>query len=284
MTDDSDPSPGTLSTDAEGRPVRDATRSKGPAADNIIEEVPKQKGFWPSTNALEAVEVAFQKLQRPEVSNGGPERRSSLIDPIRVPEVVSALSHEMRVRHRDEFRAVSSSPSAVLLRRAIVAGALIAAFGLGWAGGSRCYDFLALAPASAPIENTSDCWRHSGRETVCVTSKSDREIAPAGVSVSKGPLPNQRNASSSTSAAVATQDRWKSSPRLTPVPETRPTTIEGWMVREVVGGKVVLEGPNGSFNATRGDTVPGVGRIDSIVRWGNRLIVATSRGLISTEN
>jgi hypothetical protein len=28
--------------------------------------------------------------------------------------------------------------------------------------------------------------------------------------------------------------------------------------------------------------VPGVGKVDSIVRWGNRWIVATTRGLIST--
>jgi len=34
--------------------------------------------------------------------------------------------------------------------------------------------------------------------------------------------------------------------------------------------------------AKRGDTVPGVGRIDSIVRWGNRWIVATASGLIAT--
>jgi hypothetical protein len=68
------------------------------------------------------------------------------------------------------------------------------------------------------------------------------------------------------------------------VPETRPTTIEGWTVREVVGGTVVLEGPDGVWRASRGETVPGVGRVDSIVRWGNRWIVATSRGLISTPN
>jgi hypothetical protein len=34
--------------------------------------------------------------------------------------------------------------------------------------------------------------------------------------------------------------------------------------------------------AMRGDTVPGIGRIDSIVRWGNRWIVATDGGLIAT--
>ena len=67
-----------------------------------------------------------------------------------------------------------------------------------------------------------------------------------------------------------------------PTPETRPTTIEGWTVRDVRGGTVVLEGPDGIRMAVAGDTVPGVGRIDSIVRWGNRWIVATANGLIAT--
>jgi hypothetical protein len=70
--------------------------------------------------------------------------------------------------------------------------------------------------------------------------------------------------------------------KLTPIPETRPTTIEGWTLREVTNGIAILEGPNGIWRVRRGDMVPGVGRIDSILLWGERWIVATSRGLIST--
>jgi hypothetical protein len=33
--------------------------------------------------------------------------------------------------------------------------------------------------------------------------------------------------------------------------------------------------------AAASDTVPGIGRIDSIVRWGNGWIVATANGLIA---
>jgi len=69
---------------------------------------------------------------------------------------------------------------------------------------------------------------------------------------------------------------------LTPVPETRPTTIDGWVLREVVNGTAVLEGPSGTWRVKRGDTVPGVGQVVGIFGWGNRLIVATSRGLITT--
>ena len=70
--------------------------------------------------------------------------------------------------------------------------------------------------------------------------------------------------------------------QLSPAPETRPTTIEGWTLRDVTNGTAVLEGPNGIWRAVRGDTVPGLGRVDSIFKWGNRLLVATSKGLIST--
>jgi hypothetical protein len=70
--------------------------------------------------------------------------------------------------------------------------------------------------------------------------------------------------------------------KLTPIPETRPTTIEGWTLREVTNGIAILEGPNGIWRVRRGDTLPEVGRIDSILLWGERWIVATSQGLIST--
>jgi hypothetical protein len=74
----------------------------------------------------------------------------------------------------------------------------------------------------------------------------------------------------------------KSQVKRIPVPETRLATIEGWMLREVTNGTAVLEGPNGIWTAKRGDTVPGVGRVESIVQWGERWVVATSSGLIST--
>ena len=57
--------------------------------------------------------------------------------------------------------------------------------------------------------------------------------------------------------------------RPSPVPDTKPTTIAGWTVREVYGEKAVLVGPDHVWTVRTGDTVPGVGQIDTIVRWGN---------------
>src|SRR5262245_14175167 len=107
-------------------------------------------------------------------------------------------------------------------------------------------------------------------------------------------LPQNSNISSSSanshakspvSAAPATSSIAKdpqSRVKLTATPETRPTTIEGWTLREVANGTAVLEGPGGIRTVSRGDMIPGVGRVESIFRWGSRPIVATSRGLIST--
>ena len=93
----------------------------------------------------------------------------------------------------------------------------------------------------------------------------------------------QQNTASHGATTVAVQPKILPRPRPAPTPDTRPTTIPGWTVREVVGGTVVLEGSDGILKVTRGDTVPGLGRVDSIVRRGNRWIVATSRGLITTQ-
>jgi hypothetical protein len=69
---------------------------------------------------------------------------------------------------------------------------------------------------------------------------------------------------------------------VTPFPETRPTSVVGWTLRSVTEGVAILEGPYGARKAARGDFVPGLGKVDSIVLWGNRWIVATTKGLITT--
>ncbi len=76
--------------------------------------------------------------------------------------------------------------------------------------------------------------------------------------------------------------RFDPGPRPMPFPESKPETLSGWTVREVNGNTAILDGPERSFKAARGDIVPGVGRLESIVRWGDRWIVATESGLIST--
>jgi hypothetical protein len=56
--------------------------------------------------------------------------------------------------------------------------------------------------------------------------------------------------------------------------------IRQWKVREVLNGMALLEGPRGIMGVSRGQTVPGIGRVESIARQGSRWVVATSTGVI----
>ena len=108
------------------------------------------------------------------------------------------------------------------------------------------------------------------------------QSAPQQPKPVKTALLAQPGAGSSEPATSSLGHRPDFLPRPTPFPETRPDTIDGWSVRDVFGGTAVLEGPDGIWRAARGDSVPGLGRLESVVRWGNRWIVVTDRGLIST--
>ena len=177
------------------------------------------------------------------------------------PEAAFARNREIRIDKRDR---VVVAPARDVTRHAItiIAGVLSLALALclGWIGGMNS-DFFTTKPASPPAKK-----------------------------VDADPDPAKSNRGRQTTDPLLTKQAAKT-PRRTvvernnkpaPVSETRPTTIEGWTIRQINGGTAVLEGPNGVWTARRGDTIPGVGKIETIVLWGNRWIVATSRGLIST--
>lgn len=186
----------------------------------------------------------------------------------------------------------------------LVAVALAGGFGLGWAGAwyapatiSALNPNARIEPASRRMPDTRSGGKaESARKTATASSSRTPPVLgqPSTVSASLVPKPLAKASGAAQSAEASnpassvleadtfvTGSLEPAGPLLS-VPETRPTTIGGWAVLDVRGGTAVLEGPNGIRMAARGDVVPGIGRIDSIVRWGNRWIVATARGLIST--
>jgi hypothetical protein len=169
----------------------------------------------------------------------------------------------------------------------LVAGALVAGFGLGWAGGFSWYGSADMA-ARNPITQTETFSRRPPEIKSGGKTEGARKIAstpglqtPPGVSTVSA-AGASHSAKPQASPAIQANMTLTERGSMVPAAETRPTTIEGWTVLDVRGGTAVLEGPDGVRMATRGDTVPGIGRIDSIVRWGNRWIVATASGLIAT--
>ena len=175
----------------------------------------------------------------------------------------------------------------------LVTAALVASFGLGWAGGLNWPQFASelglveVAQKETPSPRISEA-RSSGRiegarktasasdSPAIVGSIPKPSALLAGGARPSASLASQANAGPSAAAIAMRQ------PVVAP-PETKPATIPGWTVVDVRDGTAVLEGPDGIRMAARGDTIPGLGRVESIVRWGNRWVIATAGGLIATQ-
>ena len=210
----------------------------------------------------------------------------------------------------DEFRAndrdrISEAEPHGFLRSRNIPVKSISLLLLGWVGGlASYYSFDQWMNPHKNLITTPQQRLVSKKQTAApgdlaqrLTAENSRKLAEETASQrfdrSRRPLrpqmqPQQRSASKLLSEeALATtqsipkqQDRPPGPP--VPFPETRPASVTGWTLRSVVDGTAVLEGPYGTWKAVRGDVVPGLGRVDSIVLWGSRWIVATSRGLVTT--
>ncbi|WP_019907032.1 hypothetical protein [Methylobacterium sp. 77] len=63
-----------------------------------------------------------------------------------------------------------------------------------------------------------------------------------------------------------------------------PSVIESWAVREVYNGVAVIEDRRHRLvEVGQGDTIPGVGKVDSVERRGRGWAVVTKQGLITTQ-
>jgi hypothetical protein len=224
------------------------------------------------------------------------------------PDAASAWIPEITGNRREGILAARDRGG---FRASVAAAALVVTFGAGWFGGSHAQRLQHLAAALNPFAPVLDASPSSPPtpEAVAVaespakvtstkagpdTSGLKKLFDSAASTAYKPSAPRRASPAPSPVAlvspenaiaqAVAAQREEKDPPRLSAAPETRPGTIAGWTVRRVDGGTAVLEGPGGNvFQVRQGDTVPGVGRVDSIVLWGGRWIVSTATGLIATQ-
>jgi hypothetical protein len=229
-------------------------------------------------------------------------------------------SHEIKIDESHRVLSAPASSDSYIFYVALTVG-LLATFGLVWIilngsalpfdvtsmGGSAGNRHLDPTVVSSSLEQSSNApsapmpnaqkgdrpqihdtiVREIGRDAPAEASQSQNLSSASTTSVGTTPLSPPASKQSTvarrhTALTGAKAEELRTPTKLTRTPETRPTTIKGWTLREVTNGTAVLEGPNGVWRAKPGQTVPGVGRVVSIVHWGNRLIVATSSGLIST--
>ncbi len=225
-----------------------------------------------------AVDVRPGPAPEPEIDLG-------LTKSVRDP----AWDPELRI---DEQRRIMPAAPRRRGRIAIAAGVIVGTLSIGWIAGFGSALFYrpgsqAVLPGARQNSDARTLVR-SAKIAAPVPSMPARRLARTHATaprsgVMKSPSAPQLVTGSLGAAGSGVQREPETPPRLVPFPETKPTTMEGWVVRDVVGGgTAILAGPTGTWRAAQGDTVPGAGRVESIVRWGDRWIVATSNGLIST--
>ena len=217
-------------------------------------------------------------------------------------------AHVIRIVQGDRIAVETDLHERPRVRWAKLLIVFAASFGLAFAGVLGANHVLRTGSVSSPppvrspstpagISNSSEGYRVTTRPTI--VRAADRAAAagvPAGPNLRSSAKIAHAKPVRAVAPPAASAGNYEPPPPspapaaatppmeapLAPVPETRPTTIDGWVLREVVNGTAVLEGPDGIRRAKRGDTVPGVGQVVDIFGLGNRMIVATSRGLIST--
>ena len=197
----------------------------------------------------------------------------------------------IKVDRRDRLLLAQTS----VAERAIRVGTVIAlltatVLGLWWIGGSSW--LRSPSPSSsglpAPTTAVSDAVSPSGKgDRLPIRGIADLAAPETSPKIfSPNPSVTKISAPAPSKEPPTARRPEENSPArktLTPVPETRPATISGWTVREVAGDSAVLVGPHGPRRVARGESVPGLGRVETIVRWGDRWIVTTERGLVSNN-
>ena len=110
------------------------------------------------------------------------------------------------------------------------------------------------------------------KTSVGALAKADDAVTP------KSDRLDQRLATGSSEATGSTTSAASGAP--VPPKAVQPTVLEGWVLRNVSGGSALVEGRPGLIQVMPGDSLPGVGRVETIKREDGRWVVVTPRGLI----
>jgi hypothetical protein len=156
----------------------------------------------------------------------------------------------------------------------------------------------AVSSQSAPVTQTPIVPATATPPAVTQEPESASEHDPAGAQHSEEE-PGAKQEESATKQEETTKDTatpqlpdskqetpspaTRAQPTPAVAPETKPTTVASWTLREVTNNTAVLEGPAGTLRVMRGDTVPGLGKVTSIVRWGNGWVVAATAGYCTSS-
>jgi hypothetical protein len=62
--------------------------------------------------------------------------------------------------------------------------------------------------------------------------------------------------------------------------QSQPHIVEGWVLRDIYRGRALVESRTGLYEVSRGGTLPGLGKVETIAQQNGRWVVVTPKGLI----
>jgi hypothetical protein len=179
-----------------------------------------------------------------------------------------ALDADIKIYDPERLANVASSSAAQMRRPITMVGALSLTLGIVWFGGWNSHHLFGAVSTSIPVDHKAASFRPvqpiatvtpgavDTHQQAIPSAPTNGKIDALAANGSDGRDPTQSavqslgdaktaavppQKSASASAATATHRRPKTPPM--PFPETKPTTIDGWVVREVANGTAVLQGP-----------------------------------------
>jgi hypothetical protein len=203
-----------------------------------------------------------------------------------------------------EMKITAPKISRRMKRRAALAATIMLAAGFGAAAGAIAIRAPATPPAkpdTALIEenhalqrsvaklnkdlttlktNVESAARDSKTQIAKVTANlSDRLDKAMDVTGSIG----KSTTSPATTTATASPQIEKQAVNVepAPLPQPRPAIVQGWTVREARNGRIWVENRGELYSVAPGAPLPGLGRVETIRREGDSLVVVTTKGLIT---
>jgi hypothetical protein len=189
----------------------------------------------------------------------------------------------------DETPAAAANSTRFLVLAASVAFA--AAFGsfVGSVSGSGMARYLDPGEPAAGLANTTDAMRQLKLElTDLSTIKADLDTATRSTTSEFARLADRLDRLDARSAAAAGDITGSisasSNAPAAPPDGTKKFTdriLPDWVVQDVQGGRALVENRYGGvFDVGSGSTLPGVGRVDAVMRQDGQWVVLTERGTI----
>lgn len=275
-----------------------ATQSKIESKIEATSELPTVESP-PLSPAEKLSEPVLEAQMKPQPTPAAPETKPEPAPEAKAKPRFAMPQIKMPAMKMPDMKISAPKVSRRMRRRAALAATIMLAAGFGAAAGAIAMRTPAPPPAkpnTALLEENHALQRSVAKLNKDLTTlkanvevaarDSKTQIAKVTASLSDrldkamdvtGSISKPTTSPATTAAAVP-------SPAIAapaPLPQPRPSIVQGWTVREARNGRVWVENRGDLYAVAPGVPLPGLGRVETIRRDGDSLVVVTTKGLIT---